>query len=390
MPNVSTTTVKPGSSTAASSIAPAKEPPKKKKKRNFNDQILYRMLTTCKPYTLKSLAKEANTTVEALRHVMLSFLDKKVVICKEFPSKKDSSREPKKLYWASPLSLSEVESGSVVGSGKGKKGGGGAVMKELSKLLSSSEEINETRQERQQLEQQLRAIHAELTPLLAIPTMKELDDQISAEEQKLQSIQKEIQAVKDRMTDAVKPAASAPGRTNIGGYGGGAAYYPANRFKKAPTKPQSPTTLKRKINHMLGEYKTRKRKCVDFVGELSDAMEKKIKDVVGDKVLMLDTDEMEWGCYEDCTTGKVYGTKPKAKQMKGPLVSRKKAGLVDGQSDGPSIVKIPAKYQDVWFWVYAFFQVKSKSGTQPAPHNYWEAMQNEDLVLMRNGWLQLL
>ena len=62
------------------------QPQRKKKKKSFGDQILYTMLTSCKPYTLKSLAKATDTTVETLRHAMLSFVDKKLVLTKEFPS----------------------------------------------------------------------------------------------------------------------------------------------------------------------------------------------------------------------------------------------------------------------------------------------------------------
>ena len=62
------------------------QPQRKKKKKSFHDQILYTMLTSCKPYTLKSLAKATDTTVETLRHAMLSFVDKKLVLTKEFPS----------------------------------------------------------------------------------------------------------------------------------------------------------------------------------------------------------------------------------------------------------------------------------------------------------------
>lgn len=74
--------------TKQSATAKVAEPQKKKrkKKRSFHDQILYTMLTSCKPYTLKSLAKATDTTVETLRHAMLSFVDKKLVLTKEFPS----------------------------------------------------------------------------------------------------------------------------------------------------------------------------------------------------------------------------------------------------------------------------------------------------------------
>ncbi|KAL9187864.1 hypothetical protein ACHAXT_006242 [Thalassiosira profunda] len=310
---------------SAATATDTQQPPKKKKKRSFNDQILYTMLTSCKAYSIKSLAKATGNTVEGLRHAMLSFLDKKLVFCKEFPSKKGSDREPKKIYWANPMSLAEAEHAS-----KGKKGGG-VVLKELSKLLSTPQEIEEAAQERQQLEQRMREIQGELTPLLAIPTMKELDDQIAADETQLKELQEEIQAVKERTANASKPPATPAA---------GAAYHPANRFRKPPAKPQSPRTLKLKINHMLGEYKSRKRMCMESVENMADAMEKKTKDVVGDKMLALDTDEMEWGQYEDGATGKVYGTAPKRPANRG-LLGRKK------EVEEPSIVKIPAKYKDV-------------------------------------------
>lgn len=93
---------------------------------------------------------------------------------------------------------------------------------------------------------------------------------------------------------------------------------------------------------MLGEYKARKRKCMDFVDMIADAMEKRPKDVMGEKVLDLETDEQEWGMYEDCTTGKIYGTKPKSNAKRGLL--GKKNGNND--VDEVPIVKIPAKYKD--------------------------------------------
>ena len=79
-----------------------------------------------------------------------------------------------------------------------------------------------------------------------------------------------------------------------------------------------------------------------FVDELADAMEKKPKDVTGEKILCLDTDEMEWGCWEDCTTGKVSGVAKKSFSIKRGLLGKK------GQDTEPApIVKIPAKYKDV-------------------------------------------
>ncbi len=306
-------TPKPAPSSAvseASTITAApKGPIQNKKKQSFHDKILYTMLTSCKPYTLKSLAQATDTTVEALRHAMLSFLDKRLVLSKEFPSKSGSGREPKKLYWANPIRSSEI----VAGETNGKKSGGGAVLKEMSKFLATQQEIQEANVKRQELQQKYTAIQEELNPLLAIPTTKQLDDEILATEEKLRHVKNEIAVAKDRMAKQTQQI-----------------------------KPQDPVMLRRKINHMLGEYKTRKRKCMDFVEELSDAMEKKTKDVVGEKMLCLETDEMEWGVWEDVGAGKVFGTKPN-KIVKGGLL----AGRKHNDVQEPPATKIPARYKDV-------------------------------------------
>ena len=251
---------------------------------------------------------------------MLSFLDKQLVLSKEFPSK-SSGREPKKLYWANPICLSEADTGDG-----GKKSSGSAVINELSKLLASQHEIQEANLMRQQLQQQYRAIQAELNPLLAIPTMKQLDDEILATEEKLQHVQKEIAAVKDRM--AKTPSSILTNTV-------------PKQQQLQHSKPQNPTVLKRKINHMLGEYKTRKRQCMDFVEALSDAMEKKTKDVMGEKILCLDTDEMEWGVWEDGGTGKISGTKSKPTKSSNLLHGRK-----NDVQESP-MTKIPAMYNAV-------------------------------------------
>ena len=88
-----------------------KAPRMHKEKRSFHDQVLYTMLISSRPYTLKSLAKACYTTSEALNHPMLSFLDEQLVICKESPSKKGE----KKLYRTNPMSTSEMCKKSAVG-----------------------------------------------------------------------------------------------------------------------------------------------------------------------------------------------------------------------------------------------------------------------------------
>lgn len=65
---------------------------------------------------------------------------------------------------------------------------------------------------------------------------------------------------------------------------------------------------------------------MDFIDNLADAMEKKVKDTT--KLLDLETDEMEWGCWKDLGTNKIYGGK-------------KGKGVV-GEED--VCIRIPAKY----------------------------------------------
>ena len=188
--------------TAAASTSPPPNNKKRKKKRSFNDQILYTMLTSNKPYTLKSLAKATNTTTEQLNHAMLSFIDKKLVIVKEFPSKKEG-REGKKLYWATTVMLRDDTSDNGDGDNKKKekKGSDGAIQKELVKLLATPREIKEAKMLYTKLEQQYKDIQKELQPLLAIPTMSQLDDDITSEEQKLKTVQDEIDKIRTRIRE---------------------------------------------------------------------------------------------------------------------------------------------------------------------------------------------
>jgi hypothetical protein len=74
---------------------------------------------------------------------------------------------------------------------------------------------------------------------------------------------------------------------------------------------------------------------MDFVEQLADAMEKKVKDVTGEKILALDTDEMEWGYWVDGATGKMNGA------------AKKSGGVMAKEPEEKTTVRIPAKYMDV-------------------------------------------
>jgi hypothetical protein len=108
--------------------------------------------------------------------------------------------------------------------------------------------------------------------------------------------------------------------------------------------------------HMLSEYKARKRKCMDFVNDLADAMEKHPREVMSnDKILGLDTDEMEWGWWLDCGSWKVFGMRPKEGKKNKKLLGgggrqqqqRHDAREGEKEEKNEPTVKIPAKYMDV-------------------------------------------
>merc|ERR1711957_576651 len=65
-------------------------------------------------------------------------------------------------------------------------------------------------------------------------------------------------------------------------------------IKKNNKSLLTPIQIKKRINKIRDEWFKRKRKCMDFVDQLSDGLDKKVKDVVH-KVLGLETDEMEEG-----------------------------------------------------------------------------------------------
>ena len=60
--------------------------------------------------------------------------------------------------------------------------------------------------------------------------------------------------------------------------------------KKCAPKLKTRKQLYKEINDMRSEWKVRKEKCVDFIDTLSDAMEKRPKEV--NKLLDIETDEM--------------------------------------------------------------------------------------------------
>ena len=211
---------------------------KKKKKQTFQNQVLHYLLLSCKPFTLKSLANALDTTEAAIRHVMLSLVDKQIVLKKEFSSKNGRSKE---LYWANQESTAK------------------AVM---SLELPTTEEMARTKEEYASL----RAKHA-----LISKEMQSVQQEISNEEldAKLQEMETALDETKGRIAETKQRIAST----------------------LSAKKEQDPMILKKQFNYYRDEWKTRKTKCMDFVDQMADGMEKPLKAVVN--LLDIETDEME-------------------------------------------------------------------------------------------------
>lgn len=256
--NKTSNTVEPSKeSTNASSDNPKT---KKKKKRTFQDQVLAQMLFSCKAYSLKTLANAINSTENMLNHLMLSLLDKKLVLKKEFTSKSGKTRE---IYWANQDSKA----------------------KEILKLIPDANEVLASKQELISLQKNLKDIEKDMAFLTQELSNEEIDHQLLDLETAVTKQKTEEANMRERIQQfKSNPTVQQSQRVGIR----------AIRPSKTPAqlaKERCPRRLKMRINALRSQWKSRKEKCVDFIDQLSDAMEKKPKDII--KLLDLETDEME-------------------------------------------------------------------------------------------------
>eukprot|EP00980_Cylindrotheca_fusiformis_P002948 scaffold683_cov124-Cylindrotheca_fusiformis.AAC.17 len=241
-------------STATGSAA--KKPVKKKpKKKTFQDQLLHLMFFSCKPFTMKELIQDLKASEASVNSCLLSLTDKGWVVKKEFKSKNRS----KELYWANQEARS----------------------KELNNALRvvPPEEVATARRELGELQQQEKTANQQLHDVLQEPSNEELNKQLVAAEQKAKELEDKVQAALKRIQDA-KQASPQQQQQRIG----------FGKPKATKAKPTCPKRLKLRINKMRDEWRKRKEKCNDFVDQLADGMEKKVKDVI--KMLELETDEL--------------------------------------------------------------------------------------------------
>lgn len=225
---------------------PAVVQQKKKKKQSFQDVVLRHLFVSGKPFSLKGLAKAINTTGDALNYLMLSLIDKNLVIKKEY--------KQKVLYWANQ----------------------DAKRKETAALEVSPDEFKAANDEYAQLLKQQQSISAETSALLKELSNRALEDEIKKSETEVSEMNKRVILVlveKEKLEAEKRRAALTKS---------------SEELKKIELE-KCPQRKKKRINAMREEWRKRKLKCMDFVDQLEDAMEKKRKDVL--KLLEIEMDE---------------------------------------------------------------------------------------------------
>lgn len=228
-----------------------------KKNLTFQDQVLRHMLISCRPFSLKTLAKSLHTTETALNFLMLSLVDKHLVIKKEFASTNGASKE---LYWADQERTS----------------------REVASILQPvpAEERKAALEQLQSLQQKHATLARDLADCTNEPSNEDLSNQVRKEEEQIASLQQKVAEIRARI------------QAQQSGEGGKAPVAKKGfaSFKNRNPTPSSPRRLKLRINNIRDAWKNRREKCNDFCEQLADGMEKKVKDVI--KLLDLETDEM--------------------------------------------------------------------------------------------------
>ena len=211
----------------------------KKKKRTFQDELLHHMFMSCKPFSVKMLAEQMKSSDASINFCLLSLVDKKWVIKKEFSSK--GGNRTKELYWANQT----------------------CTAKELldSLQLVPLDVIRDARQDFAGARKQELALAKELETVLQQPSNEDLTAQILASENVVQDIRRSLDETHGRI----------------------------NAVRGKGQKTMCQKSVKKRINEMRGEWVTRKNKCVDFLENLADGLDRKVKDVV--KLIDIETDE---------------------------------------------------------------------------------------------------
>jgi predicted transcriptional regulator len=243
---------------ATNKSATPSNPTKKKKKQTFQQQVLSHLLTTIRPFTLKSLASELRTTSVALNHLMLSMIDKGIVKKRDWGKNKN-----KELYYI------DLEIATRELHGKDHK------FDPKIKEAATTELKHLTNREM--------SVYKQMEMMNTHISNQELEQQLHLEETVVSDMRNRVNGAKERISTLNRKQDQNNGNrlskhSRLGG------------IQSQVNRPiKSTSQMKKDFNKMRIEWKNRKEKCMDFLDNLSDAMEKKPKDVI--KMLELETDE---------------------------------------------------------------------------------------------------
>jgi len=218
------------------------EPVIKKKKITFQDQVLQHLLTSMKPFTLKTLATDMKTTDVALHNLMLSLVDKKIVLRKEFNKGGDGEKQKrsKEIYWLDMDRATQALQGSTTGIQSYSESERKKAIEGKTRLLSEEAMIRK-----------------EIHDLTNVVPMEIIRKKVDEEELLVKNLKQRLDEIK-------------------------------NQNGKKVVAKTCPKAMQKKITALKCDWKKRKQQCMDFVENIADAMEKKKKDVLKDLQLDLD------------------------------------------------------------------------------------------------------
>jgi predicted RNase H-like nuclease (RuvC/YqgF family) len=186
---------------------------------------------------------------------MLSLIDKKIVIKREWGKNKN-----KELYWIDiPNAMREVY--------------GKDYSFDLKGTADSKVEFQHLKNQEMTLSREIDTVNMQISN-------EELNKQLNEQESIVQNLKNRVNGAKERIAGTK----SGSNKSNT----------PSSSLKRGRFQPRNPPIKSAKqiikdFNYMRTEWKNRKEKCMDFLDNLSDAMEKKPKDVI--KLLDIETDE---------------------------------------------------------------------------------------------------
>jgi predicted transcriptional regulator len=240
----------------------------KPKKLTFQEQVMVHMLNALKPFTLKSLSEEMKTSESSINFVLLSLIDKGLVVQKDFTSSKG---RVKTLYWANH-------------NAKAKEVKVSCTTTADATALATKEERDKVHRHMLELRNEIMTIQNQYQQVLQTPSNDDLTTLLTQQEIELQTLYRTRDEVHERIRNDDNNAVVVTNTALSKQFGKG-----TKRSYQLP-KDKCPIRLKQRINQFRDVWKTRKIKCMDFIDQLADGLEKKTKDVM--VLCDIDTDEM--------------------------------------------------------------------------------------------------